>query len=154
SDDVKAQNIVSDGHLTSAALQEWNFGTFRQRFLGSTWTRMFSVTIPELSGNPLILLLPCLGLYFARSRLAPFLISIGAFLSAFLIFTNLHVIHDYYAYANGVFLIAAFSWCIVGLLEGRRFHQYFGMAIFQIRIFNSIWVYYGRLHGYQKVDGL
>ena len=152
-DQVKALNLVSDGHLTSGTLQVWNFGTLSQRFASSTWKRMLSLTIPELSGYPIVLLLPCLGLYFARHRFAPFLISIVGFLSAFLIFTNVHVIHDYYAYANGVFLIAAISWCIVGLLEGKLWHKYFGIAIFVICILSPVEVYYGRLHELQGIDG-
>jgi hypothetical protein len=83
----------------------------------------------------------------------PFLLSIAGFLSAFLIFTNLYVIHEYYACANGVFLIAAFSWCIVGLLEGSGRHRALGMAIFVICILNSSGVYYKQLHGYQKSEG-
>jgi hypothetical protein len=148
-DDVKALNVVSDGQLTSKMLQFWTFGSFRQRFLVSTWQSMFSQTVFELSGHPIVLLLPCIGLFFARQRLALFCISLGGFLSAFLIFTNLYVVHDHYAYANGVFLIAAFSWCIVGLLEGTKWNQLLGIAVFIICILNSVDAYYSRLHGYQ-----
>src|SRR5205807_9432933 len=83
-------------------------------------------------------------------RLLPFLICIFGFLSAFLIFTNLHVVHNYYAYSNGIFLIAAVSWTIVGLLEGARWRKVLGTALFLFCISNSIQGYYGRLYNFQK----
>src|SRR5262249_3701067 len=41
------------------------------------------------------------------------------FLLPFLAFTNLHVIHNYYAYGNGLFLLVASGWAIEGALEER-----------------------------------
>jgi len=43
--------------------------------------------------------------------------SLIAYLAGPLVFANLHIIHDYYAYANGLFLIAAAGWVLIGLLE-------------------------------------
>jgi hypothetical protein len=153
-DELKGLNVISDGYLTSKVLEIWNFGPLRQRFLASTWQRMYSQTIFELSGYPLVLLLPCIGLFFARHRLALFFMSLGGFVSAFLIFTNVHVIHDHYAYANGVFFIAAISWCIVGLLEGTKWKQLLGIAVFIVCILNSANAYYSRLHSYQMFAGI
>jgi hypothetical protein len=154
SDQVKTHNVVTNGHLTSAALVTWNFGTFQQRFLLSTWQRMYSQTITELTGNPLLLLLPCAALFaFARHRIPFFLISIAGFLSVFLIFTNVHVIHDHYAYANGVFLLAAVSWCIVGLLEGAVWKQILALALLVISITSATVAYSGRLYQYQQFNG-
>jgi len=152
-DDLRSLNLVSQPYLTTAALHQWNFGTVQQRFLAGTWITMFSRIIPDLSGNPTVLIIPCAAILFARSRLIPFLISIAGFLSTFLVFTNLHVVHDYYAYANGVFLIAAFSWCIVGLLEGKAWRRAIGIAIFLICIVNSGRYYYGRFYPAQQNTG-
>jgi hypothetical protein len=148
-DQIKAFNVIGR-HMTSATLQAWNFGLLSQRFLGSTWQTLLSQTIPDLVGNPLILLLPFLSLPFARHRALPFLISVVGFLSAFLLFTNLHVIHNYYAYANGIFLVAAISWCIVGLLEGKWWHRLLGLMLFLICVVNSIAAYNQRYYFVQK----
>ena len=149
-DQVRALNIVA-GPLSSAALWTWNFGTFNQRFLGSTWMTLLDQTIPDVLGSPIGLLLSSiLALFLARHRLAPFLISIVGFLSAFLIFTNLHLVHNYYAYSNGIFLIAAVSWVIVGLLERTRVRKFLGIVLFLICIFYSVYGYYGRLYNIQN----
>src|SRR6185503_19751300 len=97
--------------------------------------------IPDLCGNPLFLVLAFLSLLIARHRALAFLISIVGFFSAFFLFTNLYVIHNYYAYASGVFLIAAISWCIVGLLEGKWWHRLLGLMLFLICVANSIAAY-------------
>jgi len=82
--------------------------------------------------------------------LVPFLISIGGFLSAFLIFTNLHLVHNYYAYSNGIFLLAAVSWGIVGLLEGRKWRKVLGIVVLLVCVFNSIERYYDDLYQTQR----
>ena len=149
-DQIKTLNIVGR-HMTSAVLQTWNFGSLSQRFLGSTWQTLLTQIIPDLIGNPLILVLLFLSLLLARHRVLAFLISIVGFFSAFFIFTNLYVIHNYYAYASGVFLIAAISWCIVGLLEGKWWHRLLGLALFLICVVNSIAAYNDRLYFIQKL---
>jgi hypothetical protein len=52
-----------------------------------------------------------------RRRWRETLACLGAWLLAPAVFTNLHFVHDYYANANGIFLLAAISFAIVGLLE-------------------------------------
>ena len=148
-DQIKVLNVIGR-HMTSSVLQTWNFGLLSQRFLTSTWQTLLSITIPDLVGNPLILLIPIFTLPFARHRALPFLISIVGFLSGFLLFTNLHLLHNYYAYANGIFLIAAISWCLVGLLEGRGWHRVLGLVLFVICVINSITTYNARLYFVQE----
>src|SRR5262249_55745972 len=153
SDEVKTQNIVANGHLTSAAMATWTFGTIQQRFLPSTWRWMYSQTITEISGEPAFLLVPGIALLlFARHRITLFLMSIVGFLLPFLIFTNLHVVHDHYAYANGVFLIAAVSWCVVGLLEGSAWKQNLALILLFVCMVSATRAYSHRLYRYQQVS--
>lgn len=149
-DQIKTLNIVGR-HMTSSGLQTWNFGLLSQRFSESTWKTLLSEMVPDLVGNPLILLLSGLSLFLARHRALAFIISIFGFLSAFFIFTNLYVIHNYYAYASGVFLIAAVSWSIVGLLEGKWWHRVLGLVLFLICVVNSVVSYNQRLYFVQKL---
>ncbi len=145
-DEVRSQNVI--GILTtSSALKEWTFGSFSQRFSSNTWKILFDRIIPDLLGGNVILLLPLLGICLARERLFPFLTCILGFLSAFLIFTNLHVLHNYYAYANGIFLIAAVSCAVVGLLEQKNWAHLLGIVIFFAMIFVSVKGYYKRYSG-------
>jgi hypothetical protein len=140
-DELRSRNVI--GILTtSTALTGWTFGSFRQRLSPNTWKILFDRIIPDLTGGNVILLLPLLGICFARHRLFPFLTCIFGFLSAFLIFTNLHVLHNYYTYANGIFLIAAVSCAVVGLLEQKNWAHLLGILIFFVMIFVSVNGYY------------
>jgi hypothetical protein len=142
-DQVKMLNTVGT-QLTSSALTLWNFGTLRHRFLAATWRTFFLRIVPDIVGGNVVGLLPLVGLCFARYRLAAFAVSVCGFLACFLVFIQLHVIHGYYAYANGVFLIAAVSWCIVALLEARGWRAVLGAALLLIGAANSVAGYYGR----------
>jgi Dolichyl-phosphate-mannose-protein mannosyltransferase len=155
-DQIKALNTIGT-RLTSSALVQWNFGTLQQRFMASTWRTFFFRIVPDLLGSNVIGLFPLVWLYFTRRRLVPFVICLCGFLSSFLVFIPLHVFHSYYTYANGLFLIAAVSWCIVGLLEKQKWHSLLGAALFFISVTNAVGGYYGRLlrfqiHGQEKSE--
>jgi hypothetical protein len=150
-DQVKSLNVVAL-LLTSAALKVWNFGTLQQRFSLETWTTLFSRIVPDLLGTSMILLVPVLGFCLTRRRIASALLCSGGFLATFLTFTNLHVIHDYYPYANGAFLLAAVGWSIVGLLEGNGWQKYVGGALFAVCVASSVWGYYARIYTIQTLD--
>jgi hypothetical protein len=128
--------------LSPANLWTWNFGTLEQRYKGIAWIVMRVRTIPDILGARVVLLITGLGALLSRYTLIAFLISIGGFLSAFLIFTNLHVVHNYYPYSNGIFLLAAASWGIVGLLEGVKWRKFLGIGVLVFCVFNSITRYY------------
>lgn len=53
------------------------------------------------------------------------------------VFTNLHFVHDYYANANGVFLIGAIAFAIVGLLEVAE-TQWVGLILGSIAVGSAI----------------
>jgi hypothetical protein len=67
------------------------------------------------------------------------------FLSAPLIFGNLHYVHNYYAYANSLFLVGAVSCAIVSLLERSGWRQVAGAALLLAAATTEVWAY---LHGY------
>jgi dolichyl-phosphate-mannose--protein O-mannosyl transferase len=139
---VRALNVVVTGPLSPTNLWTWNFGTLEQRYKGIAWIVMRVRTIPDILGARVVLLITGLGALLSRYTLIAFLISIGGFLSAFLIFTNLHVVHNYYPYSNGIFLLAAASWGIVGLLEGVKWRKFLGIGVLVFCVFNSITRYY------------
>ena len=46
-----------------------------------------------------------------------------------LIFANLHAVHDYYAYANGIFLLGALGLGLLGLLEAEVSRRRIGVGL-------------------------
>jgi hypothetical protein len=148
-DQVKSLNVVGI-RTTSSALMDWNFGSLAQRLSPHTWTLLFTRTIPDLIGGNISLVLSLIALCLARNRLIPFFICIVAFLSVFLIFTNLHVVHNYYAYANGIFLVGASSYSAVGLLEEKKWKGLIGVLIFVVMILVSVKGYYERYYEVQR----
>jgi hypothetical protein len=105
-DQVKMQNQL--GHqLTSTAISKHNWGSFFQRISSDLWVKVVWERI--LSGNAGGLLgIFLLGLPFlTRQNLKIRLISLSVlalFFAPIFIFTNLHIVHDYYQSANVIFL--------------------------------------------------
>jgi hypothetical protein len=110
-DAVKGANALGR-QLTSAVLREWNFGTLAQRldpvtYLSVFWTRVASTNIGGWLGIALI----------AGAIAAPtspglrrtVVICLALFVAPVLVFTNLHVVHDYYQTSCALFLIAALA---------------------------------------------
>jgi hypothetical protein len=121
SDALKSLNPLAQT-LTSSALREWNFGSLPQRLAPATWKIFFSRTITDLIGNRWLLAAAVLSALFCRrDRRITFFVFLLLFIIPLLTFTNLYLIHNYYAYANGVFLIAAVGVASSGLLESRNY---------------------------------
>jgi hypothetical protein len=106
-------------YMASAALMHWNFGTLAQRFtLGNTMMGSILVSLENTFGTialsvPLLL---CMGLINKKYR-AVILGAIAAYLSAFLIFTNLHIIHIYYQISNAIFVCVAIGISIASIMD-------------------------------------
>ncbi|MCL6690568.1 glycosyltransferase family 39 protein [Pseudomonas sp. R3.Fl] len=105
--------------LTSSALSKWNWGTIWQRFssdlyVNVIWQRTLNGNLGGFLGLSVVLG----GLSFTPPK-AKLVIaaSLALGLAPFLIFTNLHIIHDYYQTANTVFLIFSVSIALAYGLE-------------------------------------
>jgi hypothetical protein len=74
--------------------------------------------------------------------------------AGFLIFTNLFVVHDYYAYASGLFLVAAVAWGVVSLLEEEsRWRRVTGVLLLGTCTGLAMTTYYQRLYPVQRANG-
>jgi hypothetical protein len=124
------------------------------RFSRNTWAVLFERIIPDLLGRGGILWLAGVALAFSRRRGLPCVVCVCGFLFVFLLCTSVQVIHNYYAYANGVFLIAAVAWCIVGSLESGGWVRAVGLAVFVICASIAILGYYERYYGLQKKNAV
>jgi len=119
-DAVKAANPLAGASLTSRGASDFIYGSLSQKCSGLTWSVIVG-RFPELVGLPPLAWL-MLGATLAitlvhRRRWRETVACLVAWLLAPAVFTNLHFVHDYYANANGIFLIAAIGFAIVGLLE-------------------------------------
>lgn len=114
SDHFKDQNVYGL-YLNSKALEEWNFGTFAQRF---ALRDAVLLSLKQAFGyvGIFVPLLIALDLINSRYRTAV-LFAIGGYLSAFFIFTNLHIIHSYYQSSNAIFVGAAVGLTIASIWD-------------------------------------
>jgi Dolichyl-phosphate-mannose-protein mannosyltransferase len=114
SDLVKSANPFGL-YLESTALLQWNFGTLAQRFtLGDTIIGSLGTAFGY--AGLLTPLLICMGL-INNSYRRVIVGSIAAYVSAFLIFTNLHVLHTYYQVSNTVFACVAIGISIASIMD-------------------------------------
>jgi len=141
-DNIKEANPLAAAYLTSHCANNyaWNYGTWDQKLSGLVWGNIIG-RFPEFVGIPQFAYL-LLGAIFAttllcRRRRKETLMCIGGYLIAPAVFTNLHFVHDYYANANGVFLIGAIGFAIVGLLEVAE-TQWAGLILGSIAVASAI----------------
>jgi hypothetical protein len=97
------------GFLTSNALKRWTFGTWSQLFSAQLW---FDIVpgrmLPDAIGYCWPALLICIRYVRGTSmRTILALASMALFFLPVAIFTNLHIVHDYYQTANAIFAVAA-----------------------------------------------
>jgi hypothetical protein len=120
SDQVKAENPIG-ALLTSGALSLWTFGNWTQRahLLGRD---VGGVVMMDMFGYGAILIPPLLiaGCRVGRRETVAILICVSAFVTPFLIFTNLFSVHNYYRYANDAFLLAAAGIASAAVARTRR----------------------------------
>ena len=106
SDSVKGSNPLTQA-LMSGNMGLFNFGTLGQRLAGSTWEQILRHTSVAVLPTANLGLMAVFALILGRARRGASLLLVLSFLAGPLIFTNLYFVHDYYFYANGVFLLGA-----------------------------------------------
>lgn len=111
-DVVKLANPMGS-QLTSKALTTWNFGTLAQRLDPGTWRLViWKRSLVWNAGGVIGLLLLALPWLGNREHRRFGWISLGAialFILPVLIFTNVHIVHEYYQVACVAFLLGAIS---------------------------------------------
>jgi hypothetical protein len=122
SDAVKQHNPFG-ALLTSANLAPWNFGSWAQRESSELWLGMVLLrTLHNAFGYGFPLAIALAGIALASRRFAlPVIAAVLAYLVPFLLFTNLHLQHDYYQNANALFALAAAGFGMASIAAaGRR----------------------------------
>ena len=142
SDIKKSENILSSA-LTSKNLSSWNFGSIEQKLDYQVWIQILlkeSVLSLGVLG-PFIFIAIIITLLvkfykkeFTKELLVIFLLLI-CFISTPIIFTNLHLRHDYYGFANSIFFItAALFWLVYikKITNGKIYQIGFSFLVFLI----------------------
>ncbi len=117
SDSLKDLNPLGQ-RITSSALTAWNFGTLSQKLSPDTWRMFYVRMIKDLIGSSWLLPLSLSAGFLCRpDRRKIVFASLFLFVLSLATFTNLYYIHNYYAYANGVFFLVAIGVIIADLWE-------------------------------------
>jgi hypothetical protein len=111
------------GFLTTSALRGWTFGTWKQLFSEQLWFDILPHRmLPDALGYCWPALLICIRYVRGDSlRTTLAVASMALFLLPIAIFTNLHIVHEYYQSANAIFAVAAATFLLSEVAAvGRR----------------------------------
>ena len=125
-DFLKSQNPLAS-FIVSENLFKWNFGTIEMKLALKTWLAVFSRGELIMGSTGFIVL----GFVSFISKKVSWisLAAIASFLIGPIVFTNLYVVHEYYFYANGLFLLLFISGGIIALLEYRYVFTSIGIVL-------------------------
>lgn len=122
--DAEKARTVWGAALGSGNLNAWNFGDWGQKLQGSLWTDViFGRAARDLLGSAWLFPLSAIAAFLApRGNRGFALAMVALYLAPFLVFTNVHVVHNYYQYANGIFLVVLLACGIeaLGSMAGER----------------------------------
>lgn len=143
SDELKSGNLV--GRLyTGAALKRWNFGTLAQRESAALME-----VILRRAPNEAVGLWPVVGIatliaavMLPRPKLIVYCMLLGLYVAPFFIFTNLHLVHEYYQYANSIFLVLGMGYVAHALLPTRPIIAYSFLALVVLSQMYGYWKYF------------
>ena len=124
SDSLKMSSVLGR-HLTAASLQDWNFGP---KFILDPimWKSVILYrSLLDALGSPVPFIVAFLYVPLTRRGAVSIASGITLYIAPFCVFTNLHLVHNYYQYANGVFAILAVSGAIWAMGTQQRLHGLF-----------------------------
>lgn len=90
--------------LMSSSLTKWNFGTLEQRLDLANYKNI----LHHIFNNSILFIFLPILLYFKDNRRLIFICLI-TYISSFMILFNLYFVHNYYWYANSLFLVIALA---------------------------------------------
>jgi hypothetical protein len=120
-DTVKEKNEIG-AYLTSSGLALWNFGSWDQRVGATLWRDVvWQRVLTDAFGYAAVPALALIGAALLSRRYAhAMLAAVAAFLVPFLVFTNLHIVHNYYQTANAIFIVVAAGLAVANVMRLSR----------------------------------
>ncbi len=104
SDAIKVANLLS-AFLASGELHEFTFGTLAQRLSPAYWIRILGIAGESVLPPALVAAALAAGLLAGRAWWRIALLLATGFFAGPLLFANLYLVHDYYFYTTGLFLL-------------------------------------------------
>jgi hypothetical protein len=148
--DMLIKNNPVGQMLTSEALTAWNYGSPQMRLSEVLWVdTLLQRILPDTLGYvaaALFFLMLCTQIFpFFNLKLSSRSVyfvaaSAIAFFIPLVIFTNLHVVHNYYQVANSVFLILMVAFIVYDLRE--RNHEPWALTVVIIVVASQISTFY------------
>jgi glycosyltransferase involved in cell wall biosynthesis len=149
-DSLKAINPLSN-IIVSSNIHSWHFGSLEQRWSPITWGFILVRYSPSILGSTVLFsLLPIA--FMKREFRFPAAVCLLSFIVALLVYTNLYMRHEYYLYANSVFLIVLLGLSVVALLEMPRLRiaGLLLVPIVLVLMYSRYEAYYGPAHSKVK----
>lgn len=120
---IRVRNPLAEVWTSLAHFEPWTYGTLAQRLDGVAWKWMFARSLPTLAGAglvdwmPLAVIIGAAGLAVRGPYRVPALVALAAFLAGPLVFFNVYAVHEYYFYANGIYLLIFCAFGVLALAE-------------------------------------
>lgn len=119
-DQIKQHNTLAQ-FLISSNTHQWVFGTIKQRFSIDVWFQIMRHSKYTI-GSFIVLFIGITAMIKNQKFFIFPLISFLIYLTSLLIFTNLYYVHDYYFYANSIFLVFTCAYPIIKLAQSHKCH--------------------------------
>jgi len=146
-------NPIADVFLTRGAISKWFLGTIGDRLSFRAWETALTGAVVDCIGNwGSVLGAFFLAFVVPRRERNLFLACLGLFLVAPALFLPLHRTHEYYSYANAVFLLAAVAFTIGGVLRSGLLVRRLGMGLLGLALISSVFGYHRLYYRAQKLD--
>lgn len=146
-------NPLAHEFLTGSTMRKWFLGSVSDRLEWTAWWTTLNRTVQHTTGNwgvvlGALFLLPVLP---KRNR-AGFWACVGLFLTAPSLLMHLHRTHEYYPYANAVFLLGATATSIVGSLDSTVTARRLAVCLFGLALLSSLAEYRRFYYRAQTMD--
>jgi glycosyltransferase involved in cell wall biosynthesis len=145
-DSLKALNPIGNFNMSSK-MHSWHFGTLEMRADLRIWRRIFGNYSPSILGSNLLFLLLPLA-FFRKGFRLPTIICLLSFAVAVLVYTNMYWRHEYYLYANSIFLIVLLGLSVIALLERPKLSivGFLLIPLIFVMMYSRYDTYYGPWH--------
>ena len=147
SEGVRAKNEIA----ASFRLGLFVFGTLDQRVGSKLWHDVIgSRVLTDVFGYAALPAVALIAASFMRRQYAcAALAAVMAFLIPFLVFANLHIVHNYYQTANAIFIVAAVGFGIAAIINAKR--RLIGLVCL-VAVAASQFLYFRSAYAFLSVD--
>ena len=132
-DGVKSQNPIGI-YQTSKALFTWNFGTVAQRFHPRTHIILVGAAHNHIGSISVAIVVLAVYIWLCRQWNWIAAACVALYVGTPLVFFNLHIVHEYYSYANAIFLLVATGVLIASVLKTPGPRAWIGVVLLVLEI--------------------